>query len=112
MNNPYFHDFAGAVSHSIINRNYNITNFSVSPGIIEINFNNGGQFFSAAFSRNINNTWTGIFSGNISHRLRRANDPYVLLAMLHRRLNIIEHQQPINNGMVQNNQNINGDLGL
>ena len=106
MNNSYFHEFAGAVNHSIIERNYDITNFRASSGIINISFNKGGQFFSATFSHNNNDTWTGIFSENILHGLRHANDPYELLVMLHDRLNDIEQKQPINNDMVQNNQNI------
>lgn len=106
MNNSYFHEFAAAVNHSIIERNYDITNFSVSPGIINISFNNGDQFFSATFSHNNNDTWTGIFSENILHNPRLANNPYELLVMLHDRLNDIEQQQPINNNMVQNNPNI------
>ena len=106
MNNSYFHEFAAAVNHSIIERNYDITNFRASSGIINISFNKGGQFFSATFSRNTNNTWTGIFSENILHDPRRVNNPYELLVMLHDRLNDIEQQQPINNGIVQNNPNI------
>ena len=110
MNDSHFHEFAAAVNHSIIGRNYNITHFRVSPGLIEMDFRDQqGTFFSANFWANRNGTWTSFMSGNLrSGNIPTAENPYDLLTHLHHRLDVFEHQRliNINNGMVQNNQNI------